>query len=232
MLYSGELRTLGQMKVLIGALSCLALLTGCAPELTHPEENSAREKTSKLCLEHGGEIANMWGRWGGNFGCIICVMPGQGQPPVWNDYCDTEDLTHALGDDFDVSNRGEFPKPGIGIYGQKIPSNNEQKVYVEIPEFRSVAILRSEDILSLEQLNEGNQKILDAALSGATAGSAAGLAAGLIICGTTGPLAGLCITGLSSAGLLTGGAGGAIYGATTSNNGDEAGSVNKNLALV
>ena len=86
-----------------------ALLTGCMHP--HFDENRSRGEIAKLCMEHGGKLANKWDRrWGGNYGCLICVMPDAAQPPTWNEYCDIDDLKHTLGDDFDISNRGEFPQ--------------------------------------------------------------------------------------------------------------------------
>jgi hypothetical protein len=63
-------------------------------------------------------------------------------------------------------------------------------------------------------------------------GGAAGLAAGVLLCGTTGPLAGLCIAGLGMAGMLTGGAGGLIDGAVTDAEGKYAESIDRYLGEV
>ncbi|MEP4484807.1 MAG: hypothetical protein ABJ013_04185 [Halioglobus sp.] len=159
-------------------------------------------------------------------------MPDSSQPPVWNDYCDLDDLKHALGEDFDISNRGEFPMNSVGVLGEELGPMSKPVAYIEIPEFRTVAILPTQDMLALEQLNVGNQRILDAASSGATVGTASGLASGLVLCGTTGPFAGLCISGLVSAGGLSGGVGGLIYGAIAADEGVEAKEINHNLARL
>ena len=104
--------------------------------------------------------------------------------------------------------------------------------YVEIPAFKSVAIVKAEDMPSIERIRESQEIIADSASVGVASGGAAGLAAGVLLCGTTGPLAGLCISGLGLAGVLTGGAGGLIHGAVNDAEGKYAESINKNLANI
>jgi len=104
--------------------------------------------------------------------------------------------------------------------------------YVEIPDFKTVAIVKTEDLPSIEKLRDVQERTADAAGIGAASGGAAGLATGVLLCGTTRPLAGLCISGLGLAGILSGGAGGLIYGLGTAAEGKHADSINANLSKL
>jgi hypothetical protein len=86
--------------------------------------------------------------------------------------------------------------------------------YVEIPDFKSVAVVQAEDLPSIEKLRGSNERFEDAADTGVVAGGSAGLASGVLLCGVTGPFAGLCISSLWMAG------GGAIPGAAGKSAGD------------
>ncbi|MCX2982056.1 hypothetical protein EYC98_14430 [Halieaceae bacterium IMCC14734] len=104
--------------------------------------------------------------------------------------------------------------------------------YITIPDFKSVAIVQAADLPSIEKLKDKDQRILDAATTGSASGGVAGMLTGVLLCGATGPLAGLCISTMGMAGMVTGGAGGLIYGAATAAEGEHADSINRNLASV
>ena len=104
--------------------------------------------------------------------------------------------------------------------------------YVEIPDFKTVAIVKTENLPSIEKLRDAQERTADAAGVGAASGGVAGMATGVLLCGTTGPLVGLCISGIGLIGALSGGAGGLIYGLGTAAEGKYADRINANLGKV
>jgi hypothetical protein len=84
--------------------------------------------------------------------------------------------------------------------------------FAEIPNFQSVAIVDTEEIPAVEYLKGAGEKSIEGMQVGSTTGMASGMVAGALLCGVTGPFAGICITGLGSVGLLVGGAGGLMVG--------------------
>jgi hypothetical protein len=84
--------------------------------------------------------------------------------------------------------------------------------FVEIPRFQSVAFVDTDEIPAVEYLKGAGEKSIEGMQVGSTAGISSGMLAGALLCGVTGPYAGLCITGLGSMGFLVGGAGGLMVG--------------------
>lgn len=104
--------------------------------------------------------------------------------------------------------------------------------YVEIPDFKTVAVVKTENLPSIEKLRDAQERTADAAGVGTASGGVAGLATGVLLCGTTGPLVGLCISGIGLIGALSGGAGGLIYGLGTAAEGKYANRINANLSKI
>jgi len=76
--------------------------------------------------------------------------------------------------------------------------------------FSSIAIISPSDILSVSASDPRSDKMKESIGTGAASGSLGGMLIGAAACGPY--LYGLCVIGIGTAGFITGGAGGAIFG--------------------
>ncbi len=112
-------------------------------------------------------------------------------------------------------------------------STAPQREYIDIPAFSTIALVGASDLPNIDALLTPQEHVRDKAGKGATVGMASGLASGVILCGLTGPFAGLCVSGLGLAGWAAGGVGGLAYGiAIADAEGEGATEINEHIQRV
>jgi hypothetical protein len=112
-------------------------------------------------------------------------------------------------------------------------SSSPPREYIEIPAFNSVALVQMGELPNVEKQLTPQEHVRDKAGQGANIGMASGLASGVILCGLSGPFAGLCISGLGLAGWAAGGIGGVAYGiAVAEEEGEGATQINDQVQRV